>query len=74
MMVLMDAAATPQQIEEVVSCITSYKMQALRLPGDEHIAIGVASAIPSNVREPLTNHSPRFPAWTTSYRSVALIN
>lgn len=33
--------------------IRSYQMQALRLPGDDHIAIGVASAIPPDVRPQL---------------------
>ncbi|MCS6776330.1 MAG: 3-deoxy-7-phosphoheptulonate synthase [Chloroherpetonaceae bacterium] len=50
MMVLMDAAATPEQIEAVMERIRSFRMQALRLPGDDHVAIGVASAIPADVR------------------------
>ncbi len=54
MMVLMQADATAGQIEEVVSTIESHGLKPLRLPGDEHIAIGVASAIPPTVREPLT--------------------
>src|SRR5260221_10714217 len=54
MMVLMDAAATADQIEEAVERIKAHQMQALRLPGDEHIAIGVASAIPPDLREVLT--------------------
>jgi 3-deoxy-7-phosphoheptulonate synthase len=54
MMVLMHAEATAEQIEDVITRITAHKMQALRLPGDEHIAIGVASAIPPELREPLT--------------------
>ena len=54
MMVLMNADATAAQIEEVIQRIEDHHLQALRLPGDEHIAIGVASAIPSQVREPLT--------------------
>ena len=54
MMVLMHADATAEQIEEVTTKITAHQMQALRLPGGEHVAIGVASAIPSNVRETLT--------------------
>ncbi|HLK61469.1 MAG TPA: 3-deoxy-7-phosphoheptulonate synthase [Chthonomonadaceae bacterium] len=53
MMVLMDAAATAEQVEDVMTQIKAHSMQALRLPGDEHIAIGVASAIPPDVREPL---------------------
>lgn len=54
MMVLMHPDATPEQVEAVIHRITAHKMQALRLPGDEHIAIGVASAIPPDVREVLT--------------------
>jgi 3-deoxy-7-phosphoheptulonate synthase len=54
MMVLMNAEATPEQVDGVIERIEAHKMQALRLPGDEHIAIGVASAIPPPLREPLT--------------------
>lgn len=54
MMVLMHADATAEQIDEVMARITAHKMKALRLPGGEHIAIGVASAIPPDLREPLT--------------------
>lgn len=53
-MVLMHADATAEQIDEVMARITAHKMKALRLPGGEHIAIGVASAIPPDLREPLT--------------------
>lgn len=54
MMVLMNADATPEQIDEVMGQIVAHHMQALRLPGDEHIAIGVASAIPPDLRPTLT--------------------
>ena len=54
MMVLMNQEATPDQVEDVVARIEDHHLQALRLPGDEHVAIGVASAIPPDVREPLT--------------------
>ena len=54
MMILMAADASAEQVDEVIARITAHKMQALRLPGDEHIAIGVASAIPPELREPLT--------------------
>ena len=50
MMVLMNAGATAEQIESVMERIGSFHLTALRLPGDEHIAIGVASAIPPDVR------------------------
>ena len=54
MMVLMRADATAAQIETIMERIGAFQMQALRLPGDERVAIGVASAIPPEVREPLT--------------------
>jgi 3-deoxy-7-phosphoheptulonate synthase len=54
MMVLMDATATADQIDEVVDRIIAHKMQAVRMPGDDHVAIGVASAIPPDLREVLT--------------------
>ena len=53
-MILMDADATAEQVDDVIARIVAHKLQALRLPGDEHIAIGVASAIPPDLREPLT--------------------
>src|SRR5258708_23060452 len=53
MMVLMNGGATDAEIDEVIVQIEAHEMQALRLPGDEHVAIGVASAIPPDVREPL---------------------
>ncbi len=54
MMVLMNAEATPQQIDAVIARIAQSKMQPLRLPGDEHVAIGIASAIPPELRPVLT--------------------
>lgn len=61
MMVLMHADATTQQIDQVTACIEARQLQALRLPGDEHIAIGIASAIPPAVREPLTGQLSALP-------------
>ena len=54
MMVLMDRNATEEQVSDVIERIRSYTLRPLHLPGDEHIAIGVASAIPPELREPLT--------------------
>ncbi len=54
MMVLMNADAAPEQIDDVMRRIEAHKMTALRLPGDAQVAIGVASAIPPDLREPLT--------------------
>ena len=61
MMVLMDAAATAKQVQDVVQCIEAHEMQALRLPGDEHIAIGIPSAIPPTLRDPLTQKLAALP-------------
>ena len=61
MMVLMDAAATAKMVQDVVQCIEAHKMQALRLPGDEHVAIGIPSAIPPTLREPLTQKLSSLP-------------
>jgi len=61
MMVLMDAAATAEQIQSVTECIEAHEMQALRLPGDEHIAIGIPSAIPPTLRDPLTQKLSALP-------------
>ena len=61
MMVLMDAAATAKQVQDVVQCIESHEMQALRLPGDEHVAIGIPSAIPPSLRDPLTQKLSALP-------------
>lgn len=54
MMVLMQADATKEQVSEVMETIERHKLRPLNLPGDEHIAVGVASAIPPEVRDPLT--------------------
>jgi len=61
MMVLMDAAATANQVQDVLQCIEAQGMQTLRLPGDEHIAIGIPSAIPPAVRETLTQQLSTLP-------------
>ena len=55
MMVLMNREATTSQVDAVIERIEAHKMQALRLPGDEHLAIGVASAIPPDLRDVLTH-------------------
>ena len=50
----MQADATKEQVSEVMETIERHKLRPLNLPGDEHIAVGVASAIPPEVRDPLT--------------------
>ncbi len=54
MMVLMQPGAKPAQIQEVIDTISSHNMRPLKLPGDEQTAIGIASAIPPELRESLT--------------------
>ncbi len=53
MMILMKPSASSAEIDDVVTHIDAHKLQAVRMPGDEHVAIGVASAIPPDLREPL---------------------
>lgn len=54
MIVAMKADATAQEIERVIERIAGYDLSALRLPGGERTAIGIASGIPGGLREPLT--------------------
>lgn len=52
MIVLMQFGATEEQIQAVTAVITSYDLEPLVLPGDR-VAIGIPSAIPQEVRDPL---------------------
>jgi len=53
MMILMKPGASDTEIDEVVAQIDAHNLQAVRMPGDMHVAVGVASAIPPDLREPL---------------------
>lgn len=53
MMIAMRANATPEQIEAVMQRIRDEGLRPLNLPGGERTAIGIASAIPVELREPL---------------------
>ncbi|MCX8052763.1 MAG: 3-deoxy-7-phosphoheptulonate synthase [Armatimonadetes bacterium] len=53
MIVAMKADATPDEIQAVVDRITSFNLKALNMPGGERTAIGIASAIPPDLRETL---------------------
>jgi 3-deoxy-7-phosphoheptulonate synthase len=53
MMVAMRSGATEQQITAVIARIESEGLSPVNLPGGERTAIGIASAIPVDVREPL---------------------
>lgn len=54
MMVLMHVEATEEQVDEVVAKIEAFQAHPIRLPGDDHVAIGVASAISPDLRPRLT--------------------
>ncbi|MDE2127259.1 MAG: 3-deoxy-7-phosphoheptulonate synthase [Armatimonadetes bacterium] len=54
MMILMAAEASAAEISQVIERIQAHQLNALRLPGDVHVAIGISSAIPPELREPLT--------------------
>lgn len=54
MIIAMKAGADPEEIQGVIDKITSTGMQALNLPGGDRTVIGVASSIPADLREPLT--------------------
>lgn len=53
MIIAMRSDATDAEVHEVVSRISSYGLNALDLPGGERHAIGIASAIPPDLRETL---------------------
>lgn len=53
MIVAMKSDATDREVYEVVKRISSYGLNALDLPGGERHAIGIASAIPPDLRETL---------------------
>lgn len=53
MIVAMKKDASALEVEQVVEKISSYGLKALDLPGGERHAIGIASAIPPDLRGPL---------------------
>lgn len=53
MIVAMKNDATDAEVREVVERISKYELNALDLPGGERHAIGIASAIPPDLRETL---------------------
>ena len=55
MIVLMHADASPEQSAAVVESIETKGLKALNMPGGDHVAIGIASAIPPEMREGLAN-------------------
>lgn len=53
MIVAMKTDATNEEIKRVIERISSFGLKALNLPGGERTAIGIASAIPPELRETL---------------------
>ncbi|MGB9619146.1 MAG: 3-deoxy-7-phosphoheptulonate synthase [Armatimonadota bacterium] len=54
MIVAMKADATAEEIQAIIDRITAYSLKALNMPGGERTAVGIASAIPADLRETLT--------------------
>ena len=54
MIIAMKADATPEEIQAVLDKIGEQGMHPLNLPGGDRTVIGVASSIPPDLREPLT--------------------
>lgn len=53
MIVVMSVWAKEEELQQVVSTIESRSLRALQMPGGDRVAIGIASAIPPDLREPL---------------------
>ncbi len=53
MIVLMQTGAAAAEVDGVIAAIDARGLRALSLPGGEHVAIGIASAIPTETREEL---------------------
>src|SRR5262249_19558380 len=49
----MHKEATAEQAEGVIQAISARGLRALNMPGGEHVAIGIAGAIPTDTREEL---------------------
>ncbi|MEN6357655.1 MAG: 3-deoxy-7-phosphoheptulonate synthase [Armatimonadota bacterium] len=55
MIVAMKSGASKSEIEAVVDRISTYKLKPKSMPGGERTAIGIASAIPPDLRDALTS-------------------
>jgi 3-deoxy-7-phosphoheptulonate synthase len=49
----MSVSATEEELQQVATAIESRGLRSLRMPGGDRVAIGIPSAIPPDVREPL---------------------
>ncbi len=54
MIIAMKAGATPEEIKGVIAKVEQFGMRPLDIPGGDRTVIGIASSIPSDAREPLT--------------------
>jgi len=54
MIVAISKDATAEQIQNVVAGIVQHGLQPIEMPGGDRVAVGIASAIPADLREPLT--------------------
>ncbi|MFQ3549900.1 MAG: 3-deoxy-7-phosphoheptulonate synthase [Armatimonadota bacterium] len=55
MIVAMNVDASAEEVQQVVDKIESYDLKALNMPGGERTAIGIASAIPPELRYTLSS-------------------
>lgn len=55
MIVAMKKNASAAEVDSVIDRISEYNLKALMLPGGERVAIGIASAIPPDLRGTLTD-------------------
>src|SRR5262245_22520163 len=53
MIVVMTVSAIEEEVKQVISSIESRGLSALRMPGGDRVAVGIPSAIPPDMREPL---------------------
>src|SRR4051794_184724 len=61
MIILMSKEASPAEVERVVEAIGSRGLRALPLPGGDHVAVGIASAIAPDIREELAGSLSALP-------------
>jgi 3-deoxy-7-phosphoheptulonate synthase len=53
MIVVMTVSAVEEDVRQVTSAIEARGLSALRMPGGDRVAVGIPSAIPPDLREPL---------------------
>ena len=53
MIVVMTVSAVEEDVGQVISAIEARGLSALRMPGGDRVAVGIPSAIPPDLREPV---------------------